>query len=93
MAREIKRELIKVRVRSEWPQKLKDDCDYFKITFKELAQEANISRQRITYITQGVATFETLVHKLIELNVLTLAFDRIIAKRQRPIMNAWVWGK
>jgi len=94
MAKEHKRDIIKVRIRSNWPESLKSDCDYFKITFKALSDESGVSRQRISYISQDVANWENFTAKLIELNTLTLAFNRIIERRNRKaVAHAWIWEK
>jgi len=94
MAREVKREIIKVRVRSGWPEKLNDDLEYFNITIKALSEESHVSRTRIGYITKGIANWDNFIAKLTELNTLTLAFNRIISNRTRKAAaHAWVWEK
>ena len=70
-----------MRIRSGWPAMIKDDCTYFNITLKLLAEESKLSPARIDYICNGIASYESDIERMNELTRLTLAFNRIIAKR------------
>jgi len=79
-------------VRSGWPKTLKADCDYFNITFVDLANESNLSRYRIMSISNSTITYKSRCEKMNELTIMTSAFNRIIADRNRkPDKNAWEW--
>ena len=76
-----KPEITRLVIRSGWPANIKDDCDYFNIPITELADESKLSSHRIRYMYKGIATYQNEFERLLELNKLTVAFNRIIKKR------------
>ena len=92
MAKGIERE--KFRIRSEWPLKMKSDCDYFAITLKALSDESGVSRYRLSAICSGIIEWKRKIDKYRELTVITHAFNRIISDRnRRDSAKAWIWEK
>ena len=87
-----KQEIIKLKIRSGWPQNIKSDCEYFNISYNQLAKESRISRHRIGVVARLQKQIGDRITFLVELTTLTNAFDRIISDRQREKPKpAWEW--
>ena len=81
----------KIRILSGWPETIKADCDYFNITFKDIAKYAYISRYKVSIIANTKRTENMSKCFLKDLDKLTRSFKRIIAERKKPLQNGFEW--